>query len=256
MPMIVEGRSKDPKQQVLRDHKRNWNIAAREFAARLRGFKSSMNGKGSVQYGIPPSDIKNPLPSEVGSFMQELVSNFQQLMSEADRIEAEQAAYSANRKKPQEKKLKQPLPPEQEAQPTAPAAPVIPNQEPKKAAMLKQASKKRMGTIRVGEYELPTILAITSEEQEQGLMGVAPPVPVMSFVYDRPQLNSFWMKGTPAPLDIVFALNGKITGIRKGEPYSTRTISTYSPSDLVVEFPIDTCKRLGINEGDNITLIV
>jgi uncharacterized membrane protein (UPF0127 family) len=63
------------------------------------------------------------------------------------------------------------------------------------------------------------------------------------------------MKNTKAPLDIVFALNGKITLICKGEPYSLRMIGDDNLSDLVVEFPFGTCQEHEINVGDPVSII-
>ena len=266
MAMIIEAKSKDPKQQGLRDRKRAWNMAVKEFKQRLQAFQAGINGRGSHRYGIPVSNIQDKLPLEIGLLAQELVSNFQQLTAEAERIEAAQAAYSANRRKPQEKKppvIQEAPTPKQEPAIATPATaptqtPASPLQEAlKKASLIKQASTdfpERIGKLRIGDYEMPTLLAITHYEQERGLMEVPPPAPVMSFVYSRPNINRFWMQNTPSPLDIVFSLNGTITGIHKGEPYSTAAIGDYNPSDLVVELPRDTCKALGITIGDPISL--
>lgn len=238
MAMIVEAKTSDPVQLKLRSRKRGLNIAIKEFKTRLNAFQSGLNGRGSPEYNIPPSDIKEPLPSEVGAFMRELVANFQQLMGEAKRIEAEQAAYSAKRQKAKPSPLEVFV--------------------PKKASIVKQAFDKTMkqGLLRVGDYEVPTLLALTEQEQQQGLMEVSYPPPVMTFVYGYPQVNRFWMKNTPSPLDIVFSLRGKITAIHKGEPYSTAGIGDpYTPSDLIAELPYGTCKSLGITIGDPISLL-
>jgi uncharacterized membrane protein (UPF0127 family) len=102
--------------------------------------------------------------------------------------------------------------------------------------------------------EYPTLVAITQIEQMKGLMGVKPPTPVMTFVYDSPRTNAFWMHNTPAELDIVFACKGKIVAIHKGEPYSTKLIGGDCVSDVVVELPGGTCRAQGISVGDPIDL--
>ncbi len=109
-----------------------------------------------------------------------------------------------------------------------------------------------MNSIKLGDHSFETLLAITSAEQERGLMGVPPPVPVMTFIYGTPSYNQFWMARTPAPLDIVFALNGKITAICKGVPNSTSLISSGGMSDMVVELPAGTCAGRGIRVGDKV----
>lgn len=112
----------------------------------------------------------------------------------------------------------------------------------------------KRGFLKINGGLIPTLLAITSEEQEKGLMHIKPPAPTMSFVYDRPRINSFWMKNTPAPLDIVFCNDNKIIKICEGKPNSTELIGTVE-SNLVVEFPKGYCKENNIQEGDSITLI-
>jgi uncharacterized membrane protein (UPF0127 family) len=108
--------------------------------------------------------------------------------------------------------------------------------------------------LKIKDLKVETILAISNDEQERGLMGVPFPPPIMSFVYASPRINKFWMHRTPSPLDIVFVLNNKITSICSGEPYSTRIIGDENPSDLVVELPAGTCKTSGISVGDEIIL--
>jgi uncharacterized membrane protein (UPF0127 family) len=111
------------------------------------------------------------------------------------------------------------------------------------------------GYLYIQDYIFPTLLAISSEEQSQGLMYQSWPPPIMSFVYSSPRINQFWMKNTPSPLDIVFCHNGKIKQICKGEPYSTATIGDYTPSDLVIEFPYGTIKQSNIKLGTSVGLV-
>jgi hypothetical protein len=107
--------------------------------------------------------------------------------------------------------------------------------------------------LKTKNNEFTVLLAISAEEQERGLMGAKWPPPAMAFVYQNPQFNSFWMKNTPSPLDIVFCLDGRITKICKGEPYSTSLIAG-GLSDLVIEFPYGTCKDYGLVEGSEFNL--
>jgi uncharacterized membrane protein (UPF0127 family) len=108
--------------------------------------------------------------------------------------------------------------------------------------------------IKIGDKEFPTLLAITSEEQERGLMYVDPPFPVMTFIYNSPKINSFWMNNVKDNLDIVFCCNGKVSKICNGLSYSTALIGSDVISDIVVELPFKTCEKSNIKIGDSIIL--
>jgi len=95
-------------------------------------------------------------------------------------------------------------------------------------------------------------VAITYEEQARGLMFQKDPQP-MVFVYAVPSYNQMWMKNCPVGLDMVFALRGKVVGVRSGLPHSTALIGVESLSDLIVELPAGQAKTLGIKSGDVIT---
>jgi uncharacterized membrane protein (UPF0127 family) len=111
-----------------------------------------------------------------------------------------------------------------------------------------------MDFVKVGENRFPVLLAISSDEQEKGLMHRPWPPPAMAFVYGEPRFNSFWMKHTPSPLDICFCLKGKVVSVAKGEPNSLSVIGSHIISDLVIEFPFGVCAKHGIKEGSDIAL--
>jgi len=103
-------------------------------------------------------------------------------------------------------------------------------------------------------HQIPTVLATTLAQQEQGLMYLKELPPSMSFVYASPRLNKFWMKNTYHKLDIVFCKNNRIIAIEQGEPLSTKVIGPDAYSDLVVELPASTCEKLGIGVGDTVRI--
>lgn len=111
------------------------------------------------------------------------------------------------------------------------------------------------GYVYVNSQIFPTLLAISEDEQAQGLMHKAWPPPVMAFVYGFPRVNKFWMKNTPSPLDIVFCFQGKVRQICTGEPHSTSIIGSDDLSDLVIEFPHGTVNSSGIKLGQNALLV-
>jgi uncharacterized membrane protein (UPF0127 family) len=76
----------------------------------------------------------------------------------------------------------------------------------------------------------------------------------MLFIFEEKKPQSFWMKNTYIPLDIIFADdNGKIVSIRKNtKPLSFESILSAYPALYVVEVNAGFTGRFGIAEGDNI----
>ena len=104
--------------------------------------------------------------------------------------------------------------------------------------------------VYIGPHEFSTLVAVSQNEQAQGLMGKKWPPPVMCFPYKRADYRKFWMKNTPSPLDIIFVKSNIIVDILRGEPYSTSTVGPNTPCDLVVELPFGTTSKLDIKIGD------
>jgi hypothetical protein len=96
---IARKRSADPKQETLREHKDQWNKDMSLLIAQLIAFKRGLNGRGEPRVGLPPSSIKEPIPNEVGQYLEQMASRFQKIVSEADHIIDEQTDYAKTRKK-------------------------------------------------------------------------------------------------------------------------------------------------------------
>lgn len=114
----------------------------------------------------------------------------------------------------------------------------------------------KSGFIFIANNVFETLFAISQEEQAIGLMNQPWPPPIMSFVYDKPKINKFWMHRTPSPLDIVFCCNNKIIDIYKGEPHSTSVIGPDQYSDLVIELPYGTAASMNFKLGYKVGVIV
>ncbi len=99
-------------------------------------------------------------------------------------------------------------------------------------------------------------LAETREEQTVGLMRrrSLPSRGGMLFIYDEDQPQSFWMKNTPMPLDIVFiASDSSIVNIAKRTtPLSEQTIESDAPARYVLELRGGFTERYGIDESARI----
>lgn len=74
----------------------------------------------------------------------------------------------------------------------------------------------------------------------------------MLFLFPAPSVQTFWMKNTPLPLDIIFiGSDRKIVGIvDEAVPFSTATLSVAAPSQFVLEIRGGLSRRLGIGVGD------
>ena len=106
-----------------------------------------------------------------------------------------------------------------------------------------------------GTQTLIVELAATEAEQERGLMH-RPPLPPgrgMLFPFRLPRMASFWMKDTPAPLDLLFMRpDGTVAAILPGKPNDLTPISAGEPVSAVIEIAAGEAARLGLAAGDRI----
>lgn len=102
----------------------------------------------------------------------------------------------------------------------------------------------------LGNNKLETLIALTEDEQVQGLMYRDWPPPVMSFPFNQASVHKFWMRNTISPLDIIFCRAGGIVSIASGIPLSLKLVGPDEPIDLVVELPAGTARKLNISTGD------
>jgi uncharacterized membrane protein (UPF0127 family) len=76
----------------------------------------------------------------------------------------------------------------------------------------------------------------------------------MIFLFPAPSVQSFWMKNTPLPLDMIFiGSDRKIVGIvEQTVPFSLDPRSVPAASQFVLEINGGLSKRLGISAGDSL----
>ena len=107
-----------------------------------------------------------------------------------------------------------------------------------------------------GSFPFTVELALTGEQQEQGLQGrpSLPPDRGMLFDFGRTRIVTMWMKNTVVSLDMVFIhANGKVAKIVESTtPLSLATISSGEPARGVLEVVAGTAKRLGLKPGDRV----
>jgi len=102
-------------------------------------------------------------------------------------------------------------------------------------------------------------LAITSEEQERGLMEreKLSSDSGMLFIYQSEGDHSFWMKNTKIPLDMIWIDKDlKVVSIVTAEPCLADPCPIYDPqkqAKYVLELNASTAKNINLKEGDEVT---
>src|SRR5713226_1135236 len=78
----------------------------------------------------------------------------------------------------------------------------------------------------------------------------------MLFLFPTEQIQSFWMKNTPIPLDMIFiSRDQRIVGIiDRTIPFSLETLSVSSPSQFVLEIKGGLSRLKGLEVGATVRL--
>jgi uncharacterized protein len=117
-----------------------------------------------------------------------------------------------------------------------------------------QAQPKVQIETAKGEVSFQVEVAATPEKREVGLMyrRELPADHGMLFIFPAERVNSFWMKNTPIPLDMIFiGRERKIVGIvHETVPFSLDGRSVSVPSQYVLEINGGLSRRYGFKAGD------
>lgn len=117
--------------------------------------------------------------------------------------------------------------------------------------------------IKIGKATLVSTIAYSKQAQMRGLMGVTelPNGEGMIFIYDTPQVLSFWMKNTLIPLSIAFVKSdGEIVSIQDMEPeigkpdWNLRSYSSAEPVKYAIEAPLGWFKDKNISTSTKINM--
>ncbi len=94
------------------------------------------------------------------------------------------------------------------------------------------------------------LLATTPEERSRGLSGQPPLGSRMLFVFQKPNILSFWMHNTTQALTIgFFDAQGILVQMEDMQAQTTNTHPSKQPSALALELPQGDFKRLGLSIG-------
>ncbi len=108
-PKLARKPSLDPVQEKLRQNKSDWNQSTSDLISELIALKRGLNGRGDPKEGLPPSSIKDPVPSEVVNYLNEVASQYGEVVGDAKNLIREQEEYSLHRRKPRERQQTNPF---------------------------------------------------------------------------------------------------------------------------------------------------
>ena len=107
-----------------------------------------------------------------------------------------------------------------------------------------------------GEHSFMVEIADDDAKRARGLMYREPLADDrgMLFQFPRASEQSFWMKNTPSPLDIIYINpQGRIVSIaRHATPYSTSPIPSYGAANGVLELRAGRVDEIGAKPGDEV----
>jgi len=114
--------------------------------------------------------------------------------------------------------------------------------------------------VKVAGQDIQVDLAITKEEQMQGLSGrdMLEPTKGMLFIFEKPGKYSFWMQGMNFPIDIIWIDEAyKVVYIKKDARHET-PFEQYGPdkdTKYVLEVVSGFSEKYGLKVGDTIEII-
>ena len=111
--------------------------------------------------------------------------------------------------------------------------------------------------LRIGVHSFCVAIALTPQAREEGLMGrdFLADDEGMLFVYDSPQILSFWMLNTSIPLDVAFIRDdGTISSIESMTPLTTNQHRSAEPVRFALELAGGEFTRRDIAPGDKVDL--
>ena len=107
-----------------------------------------------------------------------------------------------------------------------------------------------------GRHVFQVWVADNDRSRQQGLMFIKelPANQGMLFLFERPELASFWMKNTYLSLDIVFIAPGGVVAniAHDAQPLSLAPIESVAPVTGVLELVAGTAARIGLVAGDRV----
>ena len=111
--------------------------------------------------------------------------------------------------------------------------------------------------IKVGSRTYTLEIARTIPERDKGLMqrDSMPADHGMIFLFATAHEQSFWMKNTRIPLDIVYLdAAGKVVSVHRMEPYKLDTVPSNGDAKYAIELNADQANSSGVKPGDSVPI--
>lgn len=99
MDKLAGKRPSNPKREELRKHKSEWNKETSKLISNFIDLKRGMNGRAVPTHGIPTSYLKEPLPPQIGTYLNEVATSAAKIIEKAKSIMEEQRQYSESEEK-------------------------------------------------------------------------------------------------------------------------------------------------------------
>lgn len=120
--------------------------------------------------------------------------------------------------------------------------------------------KEKVATITIKDHTFKLLLAKTPAEKEIGLSKhkSLPQDYGMLFLFDSPDLYSFWMRDMSFPIDIIYINDDQVVTILENNmPPKNKTdnlpvLQPKQPANRVLEINAGLSKKYGFSEGDRV----
>lgn len=127
----------------------------------------------------------------------------------------------------------------------------------------KQFPSPKAPTISIGDDVVLNIEVVSDPTTQAKGLGERESLPEesgMLFVFSRPKMQNFWMKGMLIPLDVVWINDFKVIGVSQNilPPAQTEgkieRMASPSAADMVLEINAGLVEKLGIQVGDEVNI--
>jgi uncharacterized membrane protein (UPF0127 family) len=111
--------------------------------------------------------------------------------------------------------------------------------------------------IKIGSQTYTIEIAATHQSRARGLMrrDAMAKDHGMIFVFPKVELQSFWMKNTRIPLDLIYLdASGRVVSIHRLEPYNLKGVTSPEPIKYAIELNRGQVSVAGVKPGDLIQI--